>query len=60
MLNPTFDTGEDGPDFVWLDLWGNDEDKNSDMSIWETTDLPQRAESMVKCNEFSNTGVVIR
>ena len=60
MLKPTFDIGEDGPDFVWLDLWGNGEDKNSDMSKWEATDLPQRAQSMVECNEFSNTGVVIR
>jgi len=60
LLDPTFDPGPSAPDFVWLDLWGSDEDKNTDMKIWEATDLPARAESMVDCEEFSNYGVVIR
>jgi hypothetical protein len=30
------------------------------MEIWQKTDLPARAESMVACDEFSNNAVVIR
>jgi hypothetical protein len=60
LLDPTFDPGPDGPDFVWLDLWANNQDKESDMQIWQSTDLPSLVESMVDCQEFSNTGVVIR
>ena len=60
LLDPTFDSGEDGPDFVWLDLWGNDEDKASDNKIWEATDLPAKADAMVGCDEYSNRATVIR
>ena len=60
LLNPTFETDPGGPDFVWLDLWGSNQDKNSDMEIWQSTDLPDKAESMVACDEFSNNAVVIR
>ena len=60
LLEPTFDPGENGSDFVWLDLWGSDEDKASDMNIWQATNLPEKADEMVTCNEFSNNATVIR
>ena len=60
LLEPTFDPGENGSDFVWLDLWGSDEDKASDMNIWQATNLPEKADEMVTCNEFSNNASVIR
>ena len=60
LLKPTFDPGENGSDFVWLDLWGSNEDKASDMAIWQATDLPAKADEMVSCNEFSHNATVIR
>jgi hypothetical protein len=60
LLNPTFDTGENGSDFVWLDLWSSNKDKASDMAIWQETDLPAKADEMASCNEFSHNATVIR
>tara|TARA_B100001564_G_scaffold175902_1_gene148018 strand:+ start:134 stop:889 length:756 start_codon:yes stop_codon:yes gene_type:complete len=66
LLEPTFEPAEPVPDFVWLDLWGSDEDKASDQAIWQTTDLPSKAQAMVSCNQNNNLeginfkGTVIR
>lgn len=54
LLEPTFEPADPKPDFVWLDLWGSDEDKASDTAIWEATDLPVKAQAMVSCNQNQN------
>ena len=66
LLEPMFVPDDPKPDFVWLDLWGSDADKASDTEIWESTDLPAKAQAMVSCNQNQNLegisfkGTVIR
>jgi ketosteroid isomerase-like protein len=50
FLEPMFDD-ENNPDFLWLDIWANQEDREADLAIWSSTDLPKRAEDMVICND---------
>ena len=63
-LEPMFEPDEPKPDFVWLDLWGSDEDKASDQVVFSNTDLPSQVDEKFSCmpsiDGVSFTGVAIR
>lgn len=48
-LEPMFEPDEPKPDFVWLDLWGSDEDKASDQAMFSNTDLPAQVDEKFSC-----------
>ena len=56
LLDPMFEP-EMPADFVWLDIWSSDETKASDLEIWNSTDLPERAAQMVTCGANGITGI---
>tara|TARA_Y100000748_G_scaffold295344_1_gene286982 strand:- start:49 stop:822 length:774 start_codon:yes stop_codon:yes gene_type:complete len=63
-LEPMFEQDEPKPDFVWLDLWGSNEDKASDQAIFANTDLPAQVDEKFSCmpniDGVSFDGVAIR
>ena len=50
LLDPMFDP-DPRPDFVWLDVWPDQAARESDLAIWNSTDLPGRAAEMVTCGD---------
>lgn len=48
-LDPMFEPEDPKPDFVWLDLWGSDEDKASDQANFSETSLPAQVEEKFSC-----------
>ena len=50
LLDPMFDP-DPQPDFVWLDVWPDQAARESDLAIWNSTDLPGRAAEMVTCGD---------
>ena len=56
LLDPMFEP-EMPADFVWLDIWSSDETKASDLEIWNSTDLPERAAQMVTCGADGIAGI---
>ena len=41
---------EQESDFVWLDIWPEESSRNSDLEIWGSSDLPERAEESFACS----------
>ena len=52
-LEPMFEA-DPKPDFVWLDIWGSAEDRDSDREIWSKTSLPADVEAKFSCLPNSN------
>ena len=48
-LEPMFEPDDPKPDFVWLDLWGSDDDKASDQALFTNTDLPAQVDEKFSC-----------
>ena len=59
LLNPTFEPNPK-PDFVWLDLWADNADKEIAFGKYNESDLPGKYEGAFTCDNFDFSGTAIR
>lgn len=59
LLNPTFEL-DPKPDFVWLDLWLDDQDKNMALGKFMVSENASDYVEMFTCNTNDFNGTVIR
>ena len=62
MLDPLFEptTNVQHTDYLWLNIWGNKEDKDSGYARYAETDLQAQADMFSTCQRFPHSGRVIR
>ena len=49
LLDPKFEP-EQKSDFIWLDIWPDEDSRNADLEIWRSTDLPAIADESFQCS----------
>ena len=49
LLDPKFEP-EQKSDFIWLDIWPDEDSRNADLEIWRSTDLPAIADASFQCS----------
>lgn len=64
LLEPEFEM-ETPYDFIWTDMWPTEEERETDLDLWNATDLPDMAMNMATCGDsgisgLTFDGVVIR
>ena len=62
MLDPLFEptANVQHTDYLWLNIWGNREDKDSGYARYAETDLQAQADMFSTCQRFPHSGRVIR
>ena len=62
MLDPLFEptANVQHTDYLWLNIWGNKEDKDSGYARYAETDLQAQADMFSTCQRFPHSGRVIR
>ena len=64
MLEPIDASEEESSDFIWLDIWASEDQRQSDLEKWANTDLINEATALAKCGDglegFTFDGQVIR
>ena len=60
LLEPTFETNDSTPGFVWLDLWSTAEEKTDGMAYFADSDLANALDAMASCNRTGFSGLNIR
>ena len=62
MLEPLFEPTTNVPstDYLWLNIWGSKEDKDSGYARYAETELQNQADSFSTCQRFPHSGRVIR
>ncbi len=58
-LEPTFNP-DPMPEFVWLDLWANDADKDMALDKFMESEYAEKYLEMFSCNTADFNGTVIR
>ena len=62
MLDPLFEPTSNLPhsDYFWLNIWGNQQDKEEGYAGYSETDLQKQADAFSTCVRFPHSGRVIR
>lgn len=62
MLDPLFEptTNVQGSDYLWLNIWGSQEDKDEGYSRYSQTNLQAQADRFSTCERFPHSGRIIR
>ncbi len=62
MLDPLFEptTNVQHPDYLWLNLWGSQADKEDGYARYAKTNLQSQADTVSTCQRFPHSGRVIR
>jgi ketosteroid isomerase-like protein len=56
LLHPKF--ASDNPvDFIWVDMWSTEQDRQSDLANWNATTLPEAAMAMASCGGEGISGL---
>ena len=62
MLDPLFEptANVQGSDYLWLNIWGNQQDKEEGYARYSETNLQAQADAFSTCQRFPHSGRVIR